>query len=81
MAPIGLKVIYCPIHVLHGKAWAPLRSKPQIDEDGRHKSDVNGRPTYLPVIESRGRALADRFSSALMGLVQREYRAELEGAL
>jgi hypothetical protein len=47
MAPIRLKVIDCPIVVLHGKPWDPLPSKPQIDEDGRHKSDVNGRPAYF----------------------------------
>jgi hypothetical protein len=46
-----------------------LPSKPQIDRDGRQKTDTNGRAVYAPVLEWRDRGLADRFSAAVVELV------------
>jgi hypothetical protein len=78
--PIGLKIVDCPVLVSRGEAWAMLPSKPQIDKDGRHKTDADGRPAYSPVIEWRDRALADRFSAALVALVRAEHAVDLESA-
>jgi hypothetical protein len=79
MLPIGLKLVDCPVLISDGKAWATLPSKPQVDKDGHQKTGADGRPAYSPVIEWRDRALADRFSAALVALVRAEHAADLEG--
>jgi hypothetical protein len=67
--PIGLKLIDCPVLIGPRGRWASLPSKPQIDRDGRQKTDTNGRAVYAPVLEWRDRGLADRFSAAVVELV------------
>jgi hypothetical protein len=68
--PIGLKISDIPVLVSHGKAWASLPSKPQLDKDGQHKRDVNGKPAYAPILEWRDRDLSDRFSAAVVDLIR-----------
>jgi hypothetical protein len=75
--PIRLKIHDAPVLVSNGKAWAALPSKPQIDKEGRHKTDVNGKTAYVPVLEWKNRELTDRFSAAVVELVQREHPAAL----
>jgi hypothetical protein len=67
--PICLKLIDCPVLIGPRGRWASLPSKPQIDRDGRQKTDTNGRAVYAPVLEWRDRGLADRFSAAVVELV------------
>lgn len=58
----GLRLFDCAVHVHPtGRAWVALPGKPVLDEDGRHKRDVNGKPTYVPIAEWRDRATSDRF--------------------
>jgi hypothetical protein len=78
--PIGLKIADVPVLVSGGRAWASLPSKPQIDKDGQHKRDINGKPAYTAILEWRDRALADRFSAAVVELVRAQYPDALEGA-
>jgi hypothetical protein len=40
--PIGLKIHDCPVFTSHGKTWATLPGKPQIDKEGRQKADCGG---------------------------------------
>jgi hypothetical protein len=68
--PIGLKISDIPVLISHNKAWASLPSKPQLDRDGQHKKDINGKPAYTAMLEWRDRDLADRFSQAVVELVK-----------
>jgi hypothetical protein len=74
-----LKIHDVPVLVSKGKARAALPSKPQIAKEGRHKTDVNGKAAYVPVLEWKNRELTDRFSAAVVELVQREHPAALDG--
>jgi hypothetical protein len=67
--PSGLKIHDCPVLVSSGNAWATLPSKPQIDGDGRQKTDINGKAVYASILEWRSRELSDRFSQAVVSLV------------
>jgi hypothetical protein len=77
---IGLKVHDIPVLASHNKIWASLPSKPQIDRDGQHKRDVNGKPVYAAILEWRDRDLSDRFSAAVVALIHAEYPDDLGGA-
>jgi hypothetical protein len=78
--PIGLRIADVPVCISNGKAWATLSSKPQIDSEGRHRRDVNGKPAYTAILEWRDKALRDRFSSAVVELVRAQYPGALDGA-
>jgi hypothetical protein len=80
MLPIGLKVVDCPVLVSHGKVWAALPSKPQVDKDGRQRIGADGKPAYAVILEWRSRELADGFSAAVVALVRAEHAEDLEGA-
>ena len=67
--PIGLKLIDCPVLVSNGKAWVSLPPKP-LDRDGTHKTGANSKPAYAAILEWRTRDLAERFSAAVVELVQ-----------
>jgi hypothetical protein len=53
------------------RAWANLPAKAWIAQDNRHKTDINGKPAYLPVFEWGDGALADRFSERAIALIRR----------
>jgi hypothetical protein len=57
--------------------WAKLLAKSRIGQDGRQKTDVDGRLTYLPALEWRDRALANRFSKAVIALIRRAHLGDL----
>ena len=76
--PIGLKLIDCPVLVSKGKAWVNVPAKPVLDRDGQQKIEANGKPAYVPVLEWRSRDLADRFSAAVVELVQRAHPGSLD---
>jgi hypothetical protein len=75
--PIGLKIHDVPVLIGPNGPWASLPSKPQIDKDGRHKTDANSRAAYSPVLEWRDRTLADP-SAAVVALVHAEYAGDLD---
>jgi hypothetical protein len=75
--PIGLKIYDIPVLVGKNGPWAGLPSKPQIDRDGRQKTDVNGKAAYTPMLEWKDRDLSDRFSAAVVGLVRAEHPDDL----
>jgi hypothetical protein len=74
--PTGLRIFDIPVLSARGKVWAALPSKPQL-EDGQHRRDINGKPAYSPVLEWRSRDLADRFSAAVIALVNAQHSADL----
>ena len=76
--PIGLKIHDVPVLVSNGKAWAALPSKPQIDKEGKHKTDANGKAAYVPVLEWKNRELNDRFSAAVVEIIRREHPDALD---
>jgi hypothetical protein len=64
----GLLVHDCPVFC--DGAWAALRAKPAIDRDGKQKADVNGERQFVPMFERCSRELADRFSAAVVALIE-----------
>jgi hypothetical protein len=78
--PIGLRILDIPVLVSHGKVWAALPGKPQLDQDGRHKRDANGKAAYSPVLEWKDRDLANRFSDAVVELVRAAHPGDLKAA-
>ena len=63
----------------HGKAWATVPSKPVLDRDGK-QVEVSGKRQYAPILEWRDRDLADRFSVAVVALVEAEHHEAFEAA-
>jgi hypothetical protein len=52
-------------------------AKPELDRDGRRKIDINGKPTYAPVLEWRTREINDGFSEAVIAAVRRVHPGDL----
>jgi hypothetical protein len=69
MLPIGLKLVDVAVFTKGGQAWAALPAKPILDSQHRHHT-VNGRRQFTPAAEWRDRALADRWSAAVVALVR-----------
>jgi hypothetical protein len=68
--PIGLMINDIPILIGKNGPWTSLPSKPQIGQDRRKKSDVNGKAQYTPVLSWRDRDLFDPFSTAVVELIR-----------
>jgi hypothetical protein len=77
--PIGLKIHDILVLTSHGKIWASLPSKPQIDKNGQHRKDINGKAAYTAILEWRDRDLSDRFSQAVVELVRAAHPDDLGG--
>jgi hypothetical protein len=75
--PIGLVIAEVPIFATSGRVWASLPSKPQVDKDGQHKRDVNGKLAYEAILRWRSRDLSDRFSSAVIALINEHHPGAL----
>jgi hypothetical protein len=69
---IGLTIRDIAVLVGKNGPFAMLPSKPQIDKEGRHKTDANGKGAYVAMLEWCNRDLAARFSAAVVELVRRE---------
>lgn len=67
--PIELKLVDCPIFVGPNGPWSALPSKPVLDCEGR-QARPSGKPQFAPVVEWRNRGLAERFSAAVIALVE-----------
>ncbi|MBL6079701.1 hypothetical protein JMJ56_16910 [Belnapia sp. T18] len=67
----GLIVHEIVVHAANGKAWANLPSKPMIGRDGQVMRDpTTGKPKYNPILEWTDRPTADRFSAAVIDLIE-----------
>jgi hypothetical protein len=69
--PSGLVIQDGAVFVGRRRAWANLPTKAWIGQDYRQKTNVNGKPAHLPVLEWRNRGLADRLSEAVVTLIRR----------
>ena len=76
--PIGLVIYDAPVFVGRNGPFARMPAKPQLDRDGRQKR-ADGQPLYDAVIDWKSRALADRFSAALIALVVAAHPDALAG--
>jgi hypothetical protein len=76
---IGLQITDVAVHTKGARSWAQLPSKPQLEE-GRHRIDPNtGKPAWTPVLTWKSRAVADRFSAAVLSELVRHYPEALTG--
>jgi hypothetical protein len=68
--PIGLQVLDCPVHVSHGRRWAALPAKPQIDGDGTARRDpATGKIAYSPILRWSTEKVRNLFSDRVVELV------------
>ena len=77
-ATVELKLVDRPIFVGPNGPWAALPSKPVLDCEGRQARPV-GKPQFAPVVEWQNRGLADRFSAAVIALVEGAHPDVLNG--
>jgi hypothetical protein len=75
--PIGLRIFDVPIRAGKNGLWTGLPAKPEIDRDGRRKTDINGKPVYAEVLRWRDRELSNRFSQAVVALVRQAHPDDL----
>jgi hypothetical protein len=75
--PSALVIQDVAVFVGRKRAWANLPTKAWIGQDTRHKTDINGKPSYLPVLEWGDRALANRFSERAIALIRRAHPSDL----
>ena len=73
--PNGLTIADISVHVSHGKAWASLPAKPQMNADRTARRADDGKIIYRPILKWRDRDLADRFSAAVVQAVEAEHGA------
>jgi hypothetical protein len=76
--PNGLQIFDVAVFANANGAWANLPSKPLLD-DGRHKLGADGKPAYAAVLDWNDRALAKRFSQAVVELVRLRHPEALDG--
>jgi hypothetical protein len=67
------------IHVRGERRWAGLPARPMI-KDGRVVTGDDGKPEYAPVLNFVSRAVADRFSEAVIDAVLRHRPDALDEA-
>lgn len=77
--PLGLRVVDYPVLVSAGRPWCALPGKPQIDTNGRQKTDAAGKPLYAAMAQWRSRELSDRFSTTVVSAIRRAYPDALDG--
>jgi hypothetical protein len=78
LTAIGLKIFDAPILSGVNGLWAGLPAKPEIDRDGRRKTDINGKPVYAEVLRWRDRGRAHEFSQHVVALVRRAHPEDLD---
>jgi len=67
-----------PVLSSSGRVWASLPGKPVLDAEGRQKRDDRGKPVYVPMAAWADRETANRFSDAVVGVLEREHPADLQ---
>jgi len=68
--PCGLVLHDVAIFAGRNGPWASRPSKPVLNQDGRHRSDINGKPQYAAVAEWRSRELARQVSVVAVDLMR-----------
>jgi hypothetical protein len=77
--PVGLRIIDCPVlRAADGRFWVGLPAKPAFAPGGAPKFDATtGKPVYTAMLKWRDRAIADRFSKAVIALIEEQYPGSL----
>lgn len=76
--PAGLIIEDVAILTSNGRTWVNLPAKPQLDKEGQHRRDENGKPLYVPILRWRDRDLSDRFGEAVIALVRELHPGALD---
>jgi hypothetical protein len=71
--PIGLVIRDRPVHLSHGKAWAPLPAKPQVDKGGQLIRDARGKTAYVAILEFDTKKLRDALSERVVEAVRAQH--------
>jgi len=66
----GLVLRSCSLFEKDGRRWVGLPMAPQVDRDGRVKTDTNGKPRYNRLVEFNSKAAFDRFQAEALAAVQ-----------
>lgn len=66
LEPSGLVLRECSLHKMNEKEWIGLPGKPQLDKEGRHRTDDKGKKLYVPVVELKDKATYARFQEAAL---------------
>jgi hypothetical protein len=74
----SLSVKDVAVHCSHGKRWAALPSKPQIDRDGNALKDEKGKVKYVPILEWLDRAVGDDFSNSVIEAIEAQYPGQTD---
>jgi hypothetical protein len=69
--PSGLVLRDCSVHQQGDRRWVGLPGKPQIDSEGRHRTDAAGKRLYVPTVEIPDPARRERFQAAALAAVDR----------
>lgn len=64
---IGLIITDIPVHAKGDRSYALLPSKPQLDGDVIRR--IDGKPQYAAIIRWNSRERSDKFSDALVQLI------------
>jgi hypothetical protein len=70
----GLCLNDLTLHQQGEKRWIGLPGKPQLDPDGVHRRNGEGKKLYTPVVEIPDRARRDRFIVEALAAVDRMLR-------
>jgi hypothetical protein len=75
--PSGLVIQDAAAFVGRRRAWANLSAKAWIGQDNRPKTDVHGKPAYLPVLEWRNRGTGRSLQQAVVALIRPAHPGDL----
>ena len=72
LAPSGIVLRECSLHVRGDRRWIGLPSKPQLDTEGWHRVDSGTqKKLYTPIVEVTGKAERERFQKAALAAVDK----------
>ena len=72
LLPSGIVLRECSLHEKEGRRWIGLPSKPQIGEDGRHRTDpTTSKKLYTPIVEVAGKNERERFQAAALAAINK----------
>jgi hypothetical protein len=72
--PSGLIIREAVVHNTNGRAWVNLPGKPMVDRDGQAVRDpATGKLKYAALLEWSDRAVADRFSAAVIDAIEAQH--------
>jgi DNA-binding cell septation regulator SpoVG len=71
--PYGLVLTDLPVFAGPRGNWVGMPTRPQIDSQGRAKTDANGKIAYQPIGRWIEKKIADRFSSYIVFLIEQQF--------